>query len=231
VALVTVEGSAQRLPAVQEASRERSGLATVPAEMLDACRAASLLIGGPRLRRLGVTSSVREEGRTSVALAMATIQREDFGRTVVLVDLDLENPSLARKHDLQPWPGLAELARGEASLERVLQPVSEGIQLVATGAASDSASRTVAEIAGSGVLSRLGERADIVIADLPPLLGGGPGQAAARTFDDLLLVVRAGVTPAARVKEATADLHVAPSVLLNGAYSSLPTWLRRLLGR
>jgi Mrp family chromosome partitioning ATPase len=72
---------------------------------------------------------------------------------------------------------------------------------------------------------------DVVVADLPPLLGGGIGQLAARAFDDLILVVRAGVTPAARVREATSDLHVAPSVLLNGAYSSLPSWLRRLLGQ
>ena len=52
-----------------------------------------------------------------------------------------------------------------------------------------------------------------------------------RAFEDLLLVVRAGVTPVARVKEASADLHVEPNVLLNGAYSSLPRWLRRLLGQ
>jgi hypothetical protein len=53
----------------------------------------------------------------------------------------------------------------------------------------------------------------------------------ARVFDEILLVVRAGVTPAARVREAAADLPVAPNVLLNGSESSLPGWIRRLLGK
>src|SRR2546430_8763431 len=50
------------------------------------------LIGGPKLTSIGVTSALRGEGRTSVALALAAVQREDFGRSVILVDMDLENP-------------------------------------------------------------------------------------------------------------------------------------------
>lgn len=199
--------------------------------MLEACRAASLLMGGPQIRRLGVTSALREEGRTTVSLAMAQVQQAEFGRRVALLDMDFENPSLARLHGLEPWPGLAEVSRGEVGLEDVMQPLSDGIQLVAAGRVRDAGPRLVADIVISGLVVELSERVDVVVADLPPLLGGGIGQVAARAFDDLVLVIRAGVTPAARVKEATSDLHVAPNVLLNGAYSSLPSWLRRLLGQ
>jgi MinD-like ATPase involved in chromosome partitioning or flagellar assembly len=199
--------------------------------MLEACRASSLLIGGPKLRGLGVTSALRGEGRTSIALAMTAVQRQDYGRSVVLVDLDFEHPTLARRHDLEPWPGLAELARSEATLDEVMRPLSDGVWLIPAGVIAHSVTREVTEIVKGGLLATIKGEADVVIADLPPLLGGGPGAAAARGFDNLLLVVRAGVTPVARVKEATADLHVAPNVLLNGAYSSLPVWLRRVLGR
>jgi Mrp family chromosome partitioning ATPase len=219
----------RRTPAAEDSGA--GGLASVPIEMLEACRAASVLMGGPQLRRLGVTSTLREEGRTSVALAMATVQHAEFGRRVILLDMDFEKPSLARRHDLDPWPGLAELGRGEVRLEQVLQPVTEGVSLVAAGRMGDQASREVAEIVTSGLVGELSQRADVVVADLPPLLGSGIGPVAARAFEDLLLVVRAGITPVARVKEASADLHVEPNVLLNGAYSSLPRWLRRLLGQ
>ena len=212
-------------------SSSSSGPAPVPAQMLDACRSASLLIGGPKLRSLGVTSALRGEGRTSVALAMAAIQWRDYGRRVALVDLDFENPDLARRHDLEPWPGLAELARGECTVERAMQAVGEGVHVVTAGVVSDSVGRSVSEVVKSGALTEISRYADVVLADLPPLLGGGPGRAACAPFSNLLLVVRAGVTPVARVKEATADLHIAPSVLLNGAYSDLPGWLRRLLSR
>jgi Mrp family chromosome partitioning ATPase len=199
--------------------------------MLEACRAASVLMGGPELRRIGVTSALREEGRTSVALAIAAVQHAEFGRDVLLVDMDFQNPSLADRLGVESAPGLADLSRGEVGFDDVMQPVSEGVWLVSAGRVGDGASREIIDIVASGHVIKLGNRVDVVVADLPPLLGTGLGQVAARAFEDVLLVVRAGVTPVARVKEAADDLHVEPNILLNGAYSSLPRWLRRLLGQ
>lgn len=203
----------------------------IPRQMLEVCRSASLLLGGPNIRRLGVTSALREEGRTSIALAMAVVQREDYGRRVALVDMDLENPALARRAGLEPWPGLAELARREATIEDVLQPLSDGVLVVPSGVLAASAARTMTDIVKSDVLSELERHVDVVIADMPPLLGGGTGSSASRAFREILLVIRAGVTPVARIKEATDDLQVVPHVLLNDIHTSLPRWLRRLTGR
>jgi Mrp family chromosome partitioning ATPase len=203
----------------------------IPRQMLEVCRSASLLLGGPNIRRLGVTSALREEGRTSIALAMAVVQREDYGRRVALVDMDLENPALARRAGLEPWPGLAELTRREASVEDVLHPLSDGVLVVPSGVLAASAARTMTDIVKADVLSELERQVDVVIADMPPLLGGGPGSSASRAFREILLVIRAGVTPVARIKEATDDLQVVPHVLLNDIHTSLPRWLRRLTGR
>jgi Mrp family chromosome partitioning ATPase len=201
-----------------------------PRQMLEVCRNASLLLGGPNLRRLGVTSALREEGRSSIALAMAIVQREDYGRRVALLDMDLERPSLARRHGVEPFPGLAELSRGDAGVTDVLQRLSDGFFVVTTGAMTTSVARTMTEVVKTDTLAQLERHVDVVIADLPPLLGGGPGRAGSRAFRDLVLVIRAGVTPVARIKEATEDLHISPHVLLNAAQTSLPRWLQRLLG-
>ena len=138
-----------------------------------------------------------------------------------------------RSADLELKDGVYHLnARIDLPIsDAVRRGLTEGVSLVAAGRMGDQASREVAEIVTSGLVTELSQRADVVVADLPPLLGSGMGPVAARAFEDLLLVVRAGVTPVARVKEASADLHVEPNVLLNGAYSSLPRWLRRLLGQ
>jgi tyrosine-protein kinase len=198
--------------------------------MLEACRVASLRIGGPTLASLGVTSAVRGEGRSWVAQALACVQAEDYQRRVALVDLDLERPVLARRLGASPSPGLVELAEGSATLEEVLQPIGPGVTLVAAGAGRRPPARTVTDLLASGALAAIGERVDVVIADLPPLLGSGLGQAPAAAVADLLLVVRSGVTPLGRVRQATAHLAVRPAVLLNGTRSSLPPWLRRLTG-
>jgi succinoglycan biosynthesis transport protein ExoP len=202
----------------------------LPPEIVEACRFASLQLGGPRLVSLGVTSALRGEGRSTIARAMAEIQDEDYERTVVLLDLDLERPSLSRSLGAAPAPGIAELVDGTASLDDVIQPLGEGISLVAAGASAWPASRTMAGILRAGVLRAIEERFDAVIADLPPLLSSSVGRAPAAVFGDLLLVVRSGVTPLGRIRQATAHLPVQPSVLLNGTRSHLPPWLQRLAG-
>jgi Mrp family chromosome partitioning ATPase len=203
----------------------------VDSAIVDGCRAASLKIGGPGLSRLGITSSIRGEGRTSVALAMAIVQQEDYGRSVALLDLDLDNPQLARRIGVRPWPGIAELARGGISIDDVLQPIGDGVVAVAAGAAGAGAPRIITDILRTDLIDRIGRDFDIVIADLPPLLGSSFGHAVAGWFPDLLLVLRSRVTPLARLREATAHLPVEPKVLLNGTHSDLPRWVRRLAGR
>jgi Mrp family chromosome partitioning ATPase len=218
-------------PTVARETRKSIGDVRIPRQMLEVCRSASLLLGGPNLRRLGITSALREEGRTSIALAMAVVQREDYGRKVALVDMDLENPTLAHRCGLEPWPGLSEVARSEVKAEEVLKPLSDGVLVVPSGIMVTSAARTMTDIVKRDVLSELERQVDVVIADLPPLLGGGPGSSASQAFRDLLLVIRAGATPVARIREATEDLHVVPHVLLNGIHTDLPRWLRGVTGR
>jgi Mrp family chromosome partitioning ATPase len=198
-------------------------------ELIEGCRYISLQLGGPRLTSLGVTSSVRGEGRSSIARALAHIQAEDYQRSVVLLELDLERPSLADRLGAAPCPGVSELAEGDATVEEVLQPLGGGISLVAAGAPRGAIARTMAALLRSGALPAIAERCDVVVADLPPLLSSA-GQAPAGAFDDLLLVVRGGVTPLGRIRQATAHLPVRPTVVLNGVHSNLPAWLRRLLG-
>ena len=90
--------------------------------------------------------------------------------------------------------------------------------------------RTITDIQRGEVMERAARGYDVLIADLPPLLGCSFGPAVAAWFPDLLLVVRTRVTPVARIREATAQLPVEPRVLLNGVESDLPRWLRKLTG-
>jgi Mrp family chromosome partitioning ATPase len=216
-------------PARASNGRPGGGARALPADFVEACRAASLQVGGPSLARLGVTSAIRGEGRSSVARAMACIQEEDYRRRVVLLELDLGRPTLARSLGASPSPGILEFAKGSASLDSVLQPISHGITLITAGAPGGSATRSMADVLRPGLLAEIRERCDIIIADLPPLLGWGFGGAGTAAFPELLLVVRAGVTPAGRIREAIAQLPGEPNVLLNGTHSALPRWLRQLM--
>lgn len=197
-------------------------------EIVEACSRASLQIGGPTLRRLGITSSIRGEGRSTVAVAMVAVQRADYGRTPLLLELDFDRPSLARRLGIRLCPGLAELIRGEAPIEEVVQPIAGGLTVITAGAARGSASQLIVDLLRAGQLDVIGRDFDVIVADFPPLLGSSFSRVAATGFERMVVVVRAGVTPIGRVREATAGLLAEPAVILNGAQSQLPRWIRKL---
>jgi Mrp family chromosome partitioning ATPase len=73
---------------------------------------------------------------------------------------------------------------------------------------------------------------DVVILDVPAVLGNSDSVLLTDLADGVLFVVRAGVTPAALVDKALEDIDAGRlrGLVLNGAHSSIPKWLRRLLG-
>jgi tyrosine-protein kinase Etk/Wzc len=204
--------------------------AAVASEMVLACSLASLQMGGPTLQRLGVASAIRGEGRSSVALAMAVVQQRDYRRRALLLEMDFDRPSLAHRLQADAAPGLAELVRGEASVDEVLQPLPDGTTVMVAGAAAGAAARLIVDLMRSRLLQDLSEQFDVVVADLPPILGSTVAALAAGLFERTVLVIRAGVTPLPQVREAVAELPTEPVILLNGTNSRLPPWIRRLAG-
>jgi Mrp family chromosome partitioning ATPase len=225
---VTPQAELQLLEATS--TRRPPHAPTIAGPILEACSAAALQLGGPTLKSLGVTSTIRGEGKTIVAMGMAVVQRKDFGRKVLLLELDFDHPALAIQHGADVWPGLSELVMGEATIEQVIHPLADGIAIVTVGAAPSAGPRTLIELLRSGVLQEIGRDYDVMVGDLPPLLGSNFGHLLAEAFQRVLLVVRAGVTPLGRIQEATASLGSEPAVLLNGVSSALPRWIRQLRG-
>jgi Mrp family chromosome partitioning ATPase len=207
--------------------------ATLPVDrrVVDACASAALKLGGPRLSRLGVTSALRGEGRTTIALAMAAVQSREFGRRALLVDADFESPSLGSMFGFAGEPGLAEVTTGEVSIDAAVREVAEGVALLPAGVATKHRSRMVRELLSSDLLEELSGLYEVAIVDLPPMLGSTEGPLLAAHFQNALLVVRAQVTPIARIEEAVGMLPAQPFVMVNGVNSSLPRWLSRLVDR
>lgn len=199
--------------------------------LVDACAPAALKLGGPRLSRLGVTSALRGEGRTTIALAMAAVQAREFGRRALLVDADFENASLSEMFGFAGEPGLAEVATGELSLDTAVREVADGVALLPAGVANKQRARSVRELLSTDLLDELAGLYEVAVVDLPPLLGSTDGPLLAAHFQTALLVVRAQVTPLAQIEEAVGLLSAQPLVLVNGVRSSLPRWLRRLVDR
>jgi Mrp family chromosome partitioning ATPase len=133
------------------------------------------------LRVVVVTSAVGQEGRTTVALALARAAAA-AGSRVALVDLDSQHPDLARQLGIESpcdWPEI--LSAGQSLSEAAVASVAEGVTLFPRVAPSQQLAAQLDARLLSTVLSDLQRCFDLVIVDAPEienlvaetLLGGG----------------------------------------------------------
>jgi Mrp family chromosome partitioning ATPase len=201
-------------------------------ELVDACGATlRWLRRNGHAGSIAVTSTLRGEGRTTIASGMAVAESYTHGRPVILVELDLERRSFAQRFGLSQTPGVAEILREEASIGECLQtPGGSSIAVITAGDTQGHQGELLVQLRACRLLADLELAGAQVIADLPPLAPVGQAASLANVMGSVLLVVRSGGVPAARIRRAIDALDTPPSVFLNCVHSSIPRPLRAVLG-
>jgi exopolysaccharide transport family protein len=160
---------------------------------------------------VGFTSSLPNEGKSTIAAAFALLTAQ-LGARVILVDCDLRNPSLSRSLAPEARIGLVDVISGAKSLEEVVwrDPTN---RLVLLPAVKDEASFHTSELLGAESTKKLFEKLcasfDYVVVDLPPLAPVVDVRAAIHLVDSAILVVEWGHTRIDVVRHA---LTTAPNV-------------------
>jgi capsular exopolysaccharide synthesis family protein len=190
--------------------------------------------GTPRSEVLAVCSAIAGEGKTTVSMGLAVTLAEDFpDRRVLVVETDLQKPVLAEDFGLDPVPGLAECLINDEPVEVACRATQlENLHIIPGGTPQRNPGRWLRS--GNMALAVDAMRAmhDIVILDVPAMLGNSDALLLTDLADGVLFVVRAGVTPASVVSQALEDIDDGRlrGLILNGRRSAIPAWLRRLLG-
>ncbi len=173
-----------------------------------------------RLRSLLVTSPLPEDGKSSIALNLATALAEKGKRKVLLIDGDLHRPTAAERLGIQSRAGLAEcLEEGlnPMSALRYIEPLK--IYLLQAGSPKGNPSDILQSDVLSDITGALTPHFDWVVVDTPPVVPLTDTLTIGRCVDTCLLVVRAERTPQEEIKEAINRLgakHVL-GIILNGA--------------
>jgi succinoglycan biosynthesis transport protein ExoP len=193
-----------RLPVLARMPRQRGGSSPIaPAELspaaadsfrtLRAALAASE--GGPgRGRSIVVTGDAPGEGKTTVALNLATTLAAS-GRQVILIEADLHRPSVGRTLRVHSRQHTEDVLIGEAELVDALvwmRPFGPNFELLL---AHGGRQQALDRVGAAGVRSLLAEACaicDFVIVDCPPLLDAADVLPFAQHADELLLVARPG---------------------------------------
>jgi capsular exopolysaccharide synthesis family protein len=147
------------------------------------------------LKKLLITSTIPEEGKSTVSANLATILARKQQPKILLVDGDLRRPSLSKQFGLGKLPGLSEWLQGEPRpITHIYRLEGPNLWFLPAGRPPENP----LELMQSGRLSKLMDQLaawfDWIIIDSPPVLPLADTSVWARLADGILLVTREGTT-------------------------------------
>jgi polysaccharide biosynthesis transport protein len=161
---------------------------------------------------IGLTSCLPSEGKSTLAVAMATLIAQS-GARVILVDCDLRHSSISRLLAPDASAGFLDVVAGTVDLADVAwtDPTTQ-MKFLPVGASVPNATEILASKASKSLFDTLQIKYDYVVVDLAPLVASMDVRATAGLIDSYLLVIEWGATTIEAVQYA---LRNAPGVHAN----------------
>jgi len=150
-----------------------------------------------------ITSPLPRDGKSTVALNLATSLAEEGKVKVLLLEADLHRPTLLQHLGLGSMPGLSELVEGQiepAAAIRRIEPL--GFYLLPSGRPPDNPTELLQSERFSALIRDSKASFDWVLLDCPPAYPLADVTALRAYADGVLMVARAGYTPREAIQEA-----------------------------
>jgi protein-tyrosine kinase len=164
----------------------------------------------PDARMILLTSAMPGDGKTFTAVNLALSMARERDVSVLLVDADLPRYRISEIFGLRSEPGLVDALMDESmDVEScVIRTDVNGLDVLPAGVTSEHATELLASARMAQIVARLLSRNPrrLVLVDSAPLLGSTEAQALVTIPGQIVLVVRAGVTPRHAVLDAVARL-------------------------
>lgn len=172
-------------------------------------------------KRILLTSSISGEGKSFIAANLA-ISFSLSGKKVVLLDIDLHNPSLGKIFGKQDLPGISDFLTYDKNIEDIITPVSgyQNLFFVSAGSKKEDASELLENGRLHELMKHLDDNYDLLILDTAPIVLVTDAHILSNYSDATLYVVRHSTTPKVLLKRFDKNNELTPlnnlSIIFNG---------------
>ena len=176
-------------------------------------------------RVIGVTSSIKGEGKSITSINLAYSLAES-NKKVLFMECDLRMPTISKRPDIRPTPGLSNLLAGlnngnEAIQNGILNP---NLDIMPAGDVPPNASELLGSMRMQHIVEKLIEFYDYIILDLPPVNVVSDALIASRLTNGMVVVVRQDFVGKSALAETMRQLKYADAKILgfvfNGVHNS-----------
>lgn len=142
-------------------------------------------------RTIGITSAIRGEGKSTVAINLAYTFAVMKAR-VLLIDMDMRLPSIATKLNISKGKGLSDVLIGNATLKEAIRTTDKysNWDVLLSGSIPPAPSELIGSEKMEKLIRRLEREYDFIIIDLPPVNIVSDALVAKDILDGYVLVVR-----------------------------------------
>jgi capsular exopolysaccharide synthesis family protein len=170
---------------------------------------------------IGVTSSMRGEGKSTTAVNLAYVFAEK-GHKVLLIDGDLRIPSIAKKLEIESTPGLTDLLKGKgAQISEFKSHLLNNWFILPSGDIPPNPSELLGSNRMDNVLKQLREFFDYIIVDLPPVNIVSDAVAISHLITGMIVVIREDYTEKKELERCMRQLKLSNvkvlGTVLNGS--------------
>ena len=182
---------------------------------------------------LGLVSCNPGEGVTTISTALAIALAQDTDQRVLLIDANLNAPSVHARFQIGATPGIKELIAGATDFNRVLQRATRNLDIIAAGVENiANPSSAIADFLESN-LDNLRKTYTHILVDLPSVRNESSSMRTAGILGMALLIIRAEHTRSDVAMRAKAMLETSHARLIGAVLNRrryyVPEWVYRWL--
>lgn len=147
------------------------------------------------LKRVLITSTIPQEGKTTVAVNLALTLARSTQQKILLLEGDVRRPAITQTLGLQGNPGISEWLRGDQKLTSCVYSLKDtGIWIMPAGRTPQNPLEVLQSSKLNALIAQLSDWFDCIVIDSPPVLPLADTSVWMRLADGIILVARQGIS-------------------------------------